>query len=142
MGFQQKMIVMIVIQLQLLIWTVMVFPQKMIVMTAIQVLRYSCGTQTVMELQIFLCRLDKITRMLDSDGTISYWGDNGLGQSDSPEGTFVSIASGWNQNCAIDATGQATCWGDNTYGKSIHQNPFFSSISPGAYHGWHFRGCA
>ena len=50
-------------------------------------------------------------------GSVHCWGDNASGQTDAPDGVFVSIAAGDSHSCALDSAGGVACWGDNASGQ-------------------------
>ena len=45
------------------------------------------------------------------DNTLECWGDNTQGQTDAPEGQFLSVSAGGVYSCGIDFEGQLACWG-------------------------------
>jgi Regulator of chromosome condensation (RCC1) repeat len=53
---------------------------------------------------------------LNSDSTLSCWGDNSQGQATPPEGTFSSVSLGGTHACALSTSGQAVCWGEADWG--------------------------
>ena len=54
---------------------------------------------------------------LRGDGTIRCWGSNDFGQTNTPAGTYSSIAVGGYHSCAIAADQGVTCWGGNSVGQ-------------------------
>jgi hypothetical protein len=52
-------------------------------------------------------------------GQIACWGDNSLGQLDSPKGTFTTMDAGvaGRHACAVAASGYVRCWGYNNFGQ-------------------------
>ena len=52
---------------------------------------------------------------LRQSGAIECWGNNTLGQTDAPAGTFTAVMADYNHNCAIRDTGEVECWGYNEY---------------------------
>ena len=67
------------------------------------------------------------------DHTIVCWGDNSYGQSDAPNGQFISVSTGQNHTCAIRTDNTVTCWGV-TWNDPLGA---FTSVSAG---GWHSCG--
>jgi len=56
---------------------------------------------------------------LKADGSLSCWGDNGVGQTTNvPTGQFRALSAGYNHACAIKADGQLACWGSNISGQT------------------------
>ena len=45
------------------------------------------------------------------DNTIECWGDNTHGQTNAPEGQFLSVSAGGVYSCGIDFENQLACWG-------------------------------
>ena len=45
------------------------------------------------------------------DNTLECWGDNTQGQTDAPEGQFLSVSAGGVYSCGIDFQNQLQCWG-------------------------------
>ena len=45
------------------------------------------------------------------DNTLECWGDNTQGQTDAPEGQFLSVSTGGVYSCGIDFEDQLACWG-------------------------------
>ena len=45
------------------------------------------------------------------DNTLECWGDNTQGQTDAPEGQFLSVSAGGVYSCGIDFENQLACWG-------------------------------
>src|SRR5690606_26496174 len=51
---------------------------------------------------------------LRASGAIVCWGDNRVGQTNSPEGTdFTWLSAGRYHSCALRTNGKAVCWGFN-----------------------------
>ena len=80
---------------------------------------------------------------LNSDGSVTCWGDNDHGQASPPEGArFVSLEGRTlgDYSCGLRADGTALCWGDNEDGRaSPPLDERFSAISGGAAHGCGLR---
>ena len=45
------------------------------------------------------------------DNTLECWGDNTQGQTNAPEGQFLSVSAGGVYSCGIDFENQLDCWG-------------------------------
>ena len=45
------------------------------------------------------------------DNTLECWGDNTQGQTNAPEGQFLSVSAGGVYSCGIDFQNQLQCWG-------------------------------
>ena len=54
--------------------------------------------------------------------------------TESPEGDYGSIASGWDHACALDAAQTITCWGNNVDGQAEAPSGSFSAVSAGDGH--------
>ena len=67
---------------------------------------------------------------LRTDGTITCWGENNYGQTNSPNGQFTAISSGTIHNCALRSDNTITCWGRQTDAPEGQ----FNSISAGHDH--------
>jgi alpha-tubulin suppressor-like RCC1 family protein len=65
------------------------------------------------------------------DGTLVCWGDNSLGQLNSPTGEFTQVSSGPLHSCAIRADGFVLCWGDNFSGETNAPLARFIQVSVG-----------
>ena len=48
---------------------------------------------------------------LRTDAAIECWGVNRYGQTDAPEGAFVSVAAAQWDSCGVRITGEVECWG-------------------------------
>ena len=48
---------------------------------------------------------------IKQDNTVECWGDNTQGQTNAPEGQFLSISAGGVYSCAINFENQLQCWG-------------------------------
>ena len=74
---------------------------------------------------------------LRTDGTITCWGDNILGQANAPSGTFSAVTAGGHRTCGLSTGGTVTCWGSFVvaYG-SLGNVPSgtFSSVNAGENH--------
>jgi alpha-tubulin suppressor-like RCC1 family protein len=68
---------------------------------------------------------------LKLDGSLNCWGDNTLGQCDSPHGTFLQVSAGARHSCAVRADGTIACWGRNTFGESSPPDGVFTQVSAG-----------
>ena len=77
---------------------------------------------------------DEHTCALRSDGTAVCWGDNGGGQTETPEGSFSSVSAGNSHSCGLRADGTVECWGANEYGQATAPGGSFSSVSAGDWH--------
>ena len=51
------------------------------------------------------------TCAISTDGSVSCWGDDTLGQLQAPGGHFTEIATTDDQTCGLRPDGQAECWG-------------------------------
>ena len=56
------------------------------------------------------------------------WGDNTYGQTDVPDGEFVSVSAGGAHTCGVLVDGAMECWGDNTYGQASAPEGEFASV--------------
>ncbi len=77
------------------------------------------------------------TCWLQNDSTIACWGDNTLGLSTPPLGTFINVSAGNRHACAVKTGGgdNAVCWGEDTSGDT--QPPLsttFAQVAAGYYH--------
>ena len=60
------------------------------------------------------------------------WGDNALGQTDSPQGVYSQIVSGKNHTCAIELnTKGLVCWGDKSLNQTTAPAGQFEKIYAG-----------
>ena len=48
---------------------------------------------------------------LHTDGAITCWGDNAIGQAEAPDGQFSAVSAGIHHTCAVRTNGTITCWG-------------------------------
>jgi len=71
---------------------------------------------------------------LKMDGTIVCWGDNTVGQTASPEGTFTQLSAGEYHNCGVKTDGTIACWGDNGEGQATSPAGAYTQVSAGGYH--------
>ena len=55
------------------------------------------------------------------DGQAHCWGENSYGQTDVPEGDFVSVGSGEHHACGLLTSGKVVCWG-NTGPENISED--------------------
>jgi hypothetical protein len=74
------------------------------------------------------------TCAVQTDGTLTCWGDNAYGQSSPPAGTFTSVSSGFYHSCAVRTNGSVACWGWNGYGQTSPPAGTFKSVTAGYAH--------
>ena len=77
---------------------------------------------------------EKHTCGVRSDGSITCWGDNEVGQASSPAGSFVSVSAGRFHSCGVRSDGSVACWGDDRYGRATPPAGSFVSVSAGWLH--------
>ena len=68
---------------------------------------------------------------LRADGTIVCWGQNDLGQTESPAGEFTSIDAGKDHACAIRADRTVACWGNDDQGQTDAPERGFLAVAAG-----------
>ena len=71
---------------------------------------------------------------LFTDGTVSCWGANNIGQASAPTGSFQSISAGYDHSCGVRADGTITCWGADHNGQASAPTGSFQSVSAGQNH--------
>jgi alpha-tubulin suppressor-like RCC1 family protein len=64
-------------------------------------------------------------------GTVACWGDDSIGQSTPPAGTFIQVSAGFRHTCGIETGGGTTCWGNDHDGESTPPASTFTGISAG-----------
>ena len=69
-----------------------------------------------------------------TDGTITCWGNNTLGQANAPEGRFSAVAAGQFHSCGVRTDGTITCWGHNSVGQAYAPEGRFSAVAVGRSH--------
>ena len=74
------------------------------------------------------------TCALRQDNTIVCWGENSDGQTDAPDGQFVSVSAGEDHTCAIRSDNTITCWGANGHGQTTTPDGHFTAIGAGRGH--------
>jgi alpha-tubulin suppressor-like RCC1 family protein len=53
-----------------------------------------------------------------TDRTLTCWGDDWMGRSTPPKGTYVALAVSAMHGCAVHTDGGVRCWGYNGYGQT------------------------
>ena len=71
------------------------------------------------------------TCWLRTDGSVTCWGTNYLGESEPPTGRFISVASGRSHSCGVRTDGTMTCWGHNGDGQADAPEGTFGVVSAG-----------
>lgn len=66
--------------------------------------------------------------------SVACWGGNWRGQSDPPDGEFVSMTAGWAHSCGIRTDQTVVCWGNNDDGQAEAPEGEFVSIAAGEVH--------
>ncbi|MDE0268033.1 MAG: RCC1 domain-containing protein, partial [Acidimicrobiaceae bacterium] len=61
---------------------------------------------------------DQHSCALGTNDTITCWGNNDNGQTDTPTGTYKNISAGSNHTCALGTNDTITCWGNNDNGQT------------------------
>ena len=91
------------------------------------------------------------TCAIRTDRTVACWGDNEFGQSDAPDGSFISVSAGvdhtctWTpwpsvhcsggyHSCGVRVGGAVVCWGDNELGQTDAPAGEFAAVSAGGTH--------
>ena len=76
------------------------------------------------------------TCLLQEDGSVVCWGNNGDGQASPPVGeTFAVVSSGGNHTCGLREDGSVVCWGNNDDGQaSPPVGETFAVVSSGWNH--------
>jgi hypothetical protein len=69
---------------------------------------------------------------LRTDGAVVCWGDNGLGQTSVPAGTYIDLSAGATHACAVATDGTMICWGDNSDGAAAAPPGAFVGVAAGA----------
>jgi len=68
------------------------------------------------------------------DETVVCWGQDGLGQSTPPPGSFRQVSAGTGHTCGVMTDGSIACWGHDFYGQSTPPSGSFEQVSAGEYH--------
>lgn len=68
------------------------------------------------------------------DETVQRWGNNGLNQLESPNGTFAQISAGTDHTCGVRNDSSLVCWGFNGYEVAESPAGSFASVSAGDTH--------
>ena len=55
---------------------------------------------------------------VQTDGTLSCWGDDTYEQTTPPQGTFQQVSVGGGHACAVRSIGELVCWGRNDDGQA------------------------
>ena len=71
---------------------------------------------------------------LRTDGTITCWGNDWLGQATAPSGSFTQVSSGGWYSCGLRTDGTITCWGDNSRKQTTAPSGSFTQVSTGFAH--------
>ena len=69
-----------------------------------------------------------------TDGTVTCWGWNDVGQAEPPPGTFQSISAGNGFTCGVRPDGSIACWGLNDFGEASPPAGAFALVSAGGLH--------
>ena len=67
-------------------------------------------------------------------GTVTCWGDNSSGQSETPTGRFRAVAAGSASTCGLHSDGTITCWGNNALGQAEAPGGWFETVIAGGGH--------
>ena len=68
---------------------------------------------------------------LRQDSTITCWGNNYVGQTEAPGGTFTTITAGKWHSCGVRTDQTVTCWGKNHTGQAEAPGGTFTTITAG-----------
>ena len=71
---------------------------------------------------------------LRNDGTITCWGEDSLGRTDTPAGRFSTVSAGTFHTCGLRDNGTIECWGSNSDGQRKAPTGRFSAVSAGTLH--------
>ena len=71
---------------------------------------------------------------IKTDSTIVCWGDDSMGQTTSPSGTFSQISAGISHTCGIKTGGTISCWGENGSGQSSQPPGTYLQVVAGTAH--------
>ncbi len=71
---------------------------------------------------------------IDTNSTITCWGDNNFGKSTPPSGTFLQVSTGKKHTCGVRTDNTVICWGDNKYEQSTPPSGIFLQVSAGRFH--------
>ncbi|MDE0656239.1 MAG: S8 family serine peptidase, partial [Acidimicrobiaceae bacterium] len=55
---------------------------------------------------------------LRANQTITCWGDNQHGQTDSPAGEFIAVSTSWGSSCGLTTNNKIVCWGSRNVNAS------------------------
>ena len=72
--------------------------------------------------------------VLDDAGSLDCAGNGFLGQTQPPEGPFVSVDAGLQHGCGLREDGSAACWGFDAFGAAGVPDEGFLAIDAGGYH--------
>jgi alpha-tubulin suppressor-like RCC1 family protein len=75
------------------------------------------------------------TCALDTAGIATCWGhmsDSSLDPTDSPQTSFVTIASGYGISCGLTNTGDVECWGGDSVSASVPIGSGYTTLAVGA----------
>ena len=68
------------------------------------------------------------------DGTVKCWGDNSLGQTDAPSGSFSAVSAGGGHSCGLRDDSTLVCWGFNHRRQTDAPSGSFRAVSAGWNH--------
>ena len=67
-------------------------------------------------------------------GPVVCWGANSEGQTDAPEGAFMSVSAGGTHSCGVRVGGAVVCWGADSDGRTVAPQGLFSVVAAGNQH--------
>ena len=71
---------------------------------------------------------------VNTDGSITCWGEEEYGRTIAPAGKFGSVSAGGNHTCGVKTDDTIACWGENEFGQVSPQAGKFGSVSAGGLH--------
>ncbi len=74
------------------------------------------------------------TCAIRTNDTITCWGANHEGQSNTPTGTYKAITAGLHHTCAIRTNDTITCWGNDSFGGATAPTGTYKAITAGLHH--------